>query len=88
MIISADSDQHNTEIKISDTGIGMSQELLAKLFHLNERTSRPRTDGEPSTGLGLLLCKEFVEKHNGKLRVESEQGKGSTFGFTIPGSTV
>jgi signal transduction histidine kinase len=61
----------------------MTPELKDKLFLLNEKTSRKGTEGEPSTGLGLLLCKEFIEKHNGKIRVESEVGKGSTFSFTI-----
>jgi len=73
----------STEIKITDTGIGMSPELKGKLFQIDEKTSRPGTDGEPSTGLGLLLCKEFIEKHGGKIWVESEQGKGSIFTFTI-----
>ena len=77
------SDKEN-EIRISDNGIGMSPELRNKLFLLNEKTSREGTDGEPSTGLGLLLCKEFVEKHNGKIWAESEAGQGSTFYFTIP----
>jgi signal transduction histidine kinase len=58
--------------------------LLGKLFLLNEKTSRKGTEGEPSTGLGLLLCKEFIEKHNGKIQVESEEGKGSTFSFAVP----
>lgn len=84
VIISAGSDQHNIEIRISDKGIGMSRELLDKLFHLNEKTSRPGTEGEPSTGLGLLLCKEFIEKHGGKIWVDSETGLGSVFSFTIP----
>ncbi len=73
-------------IKIKDSGIGMSPELKNRLFQINEKTSRPGTDGELSTGLGLLLCKEFVEKHNGKIWVESEPGIGSTFYFTlVPG---
>ena len=76
-------EDHIVEIKISDSGIGMTPELKVKLFLLNEKTSRKGTEGEPSTGLGLLLCKEFIEKHNGKIRVESEVGKGSTFSFTI-----
>jgi PAS domain S-box-containing protein len=71
------------EIKISDSGIGMTPELISKLFQINEKTSRPGTQGEPSTGLGLLLCKEFIEKHNGKIWVESEVGKGSTFSFIM-----
>ena len=76
-------EDHIVEIKIIDSGIGMTPELKDKLFLLNEKTSRKGTEGEPSTGLGLLLCKEFIEKHNGKIRVESEVGKGSTFSFTI-----
>lgn len=76
--------EQEIEVKISDTGIGMTEELKKKLFHLNEKTSRPGTDGEPSTGLGLLLCKEFIEKNGGKIRVESEAGKGSSFYFTLP----
>jgi PAS domain S-box-containing protein len=73
----------SVEIRISDTGIGISSELKSKLFQLDEKTSRTGTDGEPSTGLGLLLCKEFIEKHGGKIWVDSEQGKGSVFSFTI-----
>jgi signal transduction histidine kinase len=73
------------EIKICDTGIGMNRELINRLFLLNEKTNRKGTEGEPSSGLGLLLCKEFIEKHNGKILVESEEGKGSTFCFTMPG---
>ena len=76
-----------SEIKIRDSGIGMNCELISKLFILAEKTNRPGTEGEPSTGLGLLLCKEFIEKHNGTIRVESEEGKGSVFSFTIPGTS-
>lgn len=71
-------------IKISDSGIGMTPGLKDRLFFLNEKTNRKGTEGEPSTGLGLLLCKEFVEKHKGKIWVESEVGKGSVFSFSIP----
>jgi len=72
------------EISVSDTGIGMNQMLKSKLFKIDENTSRKGTNDEPSTGLGLLLCKEFIEKHGGNIRVESETGKGSTFYFSIP----
>jgi len=72
------------EIKISDSGIGMTPELMNKLFRIDEKTSRPGTAGEPSTGLGLLLCKEFVEKHGGSIQVESEAGKGTTFTIILP----
>lgn len=77
---------NTVEIKIRDTGIGMNPDMLSRLFILNEKTSRTGTEGEPSTGLGLMVCKEFIEKHGGKIRVESEEGKGSTFSFTIPPS--
>ncbi|HEX7583085.1 MAG TPA: PAS domain-containing sensor histidine kinase, partial [Prolixibacteraceae bacterium] len=76
--------ESKVEISIRDTGIGMNKVLLDKLFRLDEHTSRPGTNGEPSTGLGLLLCKEFIEKLGGKIWVESEEGKGSDFKFTIP----
>lgn len=62
---------NTVEIKISDTGIGMNKELINRLFLLNEKTNRKGTEGETSTGLGLLLCKEFIEKHKGTIRVES-----------------
>ena len=89
VIVSAGySDNYNIEIRITDSGIGMSSELKDRLFHLNEKTSRPGTEGEPSTGLGLLLCKEFIEKHGGKIHVVSEIGKGSTFTFTLPDSFI
>jgi PAS domain S-box-containing protein len=77
------NNEHFIEIRVRDTGIGMNQKLKDKLFLLSEKTSRPGTEGELSTGLGLLLCKEFIEKHGGKIWVESEVGKGSTFSFTI-----
>jgi two-component system sensor histidine kinase/response regulator len=70
-------------VKVSDTGIGMTPELKSKLFLLSEKTNRPGTEGESSTGLGLLLCKEFIEKHGGKIWVDSEEGKGSIFSFSI-----
>jgi signal transduction histidine kinase len=73
----------DAEISISDSGIGMPPDLISKLFQISEKTSRLGTAGEPSSGLGLLLCKEFVEKHGGKISVESSQGKGSIFTFTL-----
>ena len=85
--ISASTGEDNhVVVAIKDTGIGMSSEMAANLFRLDVQTGRPGTDDESSSGLGLLLCKEFVEKHGGKILVESEEGKGSTFSFSIPGN--
>lgn len=72
------------EISVKDTGIGMSPSMVGDLFKLGVQTNRKGTEGEPSSGLGMLLCKEFVEKHNGCIWVESEEGKGSEFKFTLP----
>jgi len=71
------------EVSISDTGIGMSADYINKLFKADEKTGSKGTEGELSTGLGLLLCKEFVEKLGGQIWAESEEGKGSIFKFTI-----
>ena len=83
--ISAKTDLNNAvEISIKDTGIGMNAKMLNKLFRLGENVNRNGTEGEGSTGLGLIICKDFVDKHGGKLWVESEEGKGTTFHFTMP----
>ena len=75
----------SVEFSVQDTGIGMSPHMIDNLFNIDVNTSRKGTSGELSTGLGLIICKDFIEKHNGTLRVESEQGIGTTFSFTIPG---
>jgi len=72
------------EISIADTGIGMNEEMLNNLFRIDVKSGRKGTNDEPSTGLGLILCKEFIEKHNGKISVLSEVGKGSLFTFSLP----
>lgn len=68
---------------VLDSGIGIKQENLIKLFIIDNKLSKIGTSGEKGTGLGLLLCKEFVEKNGGKIWVESEIGKGSSFKFTL-----
>ena len=75
------------EFSIEDTGIGMDKIILDNLFNHDINTNRKGTDGEPSTGLGLLICKDLIEKHQGKLWIESEVGKGSKIHFSLPGNS-
>ncbi|MEI8112989.1 MAG: PAS domain S-box protein [Bacteroidia bacterium] len=69
---------------VQDTGIGMSKSHMEKMFRIDESSSTPGTQREKGTGLGLILCKDFIEKHGGKIWVESEVGKGSVFKFSLP----
>ncbi len=71
-------------IYVKDSGIGMTDKTINKLFRIDVNVTTPGTNQENGTGLGLILCKEFVEKHNGEIWVESELGKGSTFKFSLP----
>jgi signal transduction histidine kinase len=82
--ILAQIDNNNIEIAVIDTGIGIPKEHQYKLFRLDTNFSREGTEHEPSTSLGLVLCKEFIEKHKGKIWVKSDSGKGSEFRFTLP----
>lgn len=81
--ISAEQSDTEVLITVSDNGIGIPPDVLNKLFSIDIYTSKG-TDGETGTGLGLLLCKDFVQKHGGKIWVDSELKKGSSFKFTIP----
>lgn len=87
-VTTKNSNCKSVEISVQDKGIGMDQEILDNLFKVDARINRKGTEGEPSTGLGLILCKEFVEKHGGEIWVTSEVGKGSTFYFSLPMSTL
>jgi len=78
------SEDKSVEVSVKDSGIGMNPVMMDNLFRLDVRTNRPGTEGEASTGLGLILCKDFIEKQGGKIWVESEEGKGSVFYFTVP----
>lgn len=82
--ISAMKKQDELLITISDNGIGMKKDALKRLFGIDDGYSSHGTQNEPGTGLGLILCKEFVQRHKGKIWAESVQGKGSRFHFTIP----
>ena len=82
--VSAVQKEECVEVSVSDTGIGIKEEYLSKLFRIDVKYKREGTAHEPGTGLGLILCKEFVKKHGGEIWVESEAGKGTTFRFTLP----
>lgn len=84
VIISAKLKSDELEMAVADNGIGINKESLERVFHIEENLTTAGTLNEKGTGLGLILCKEFIEKHGGKIWVESEVGKGSTFRFSIP----
>jgi two-component system, sensor histidine kinase and response regulator len=71
------------EVFVKDTGTGMSEENRKKLFG-DEYFTTKGTANEAGTGLGLMICKEFLKKNGGEIQVQSELGKGSTFAFTLP----
>lgn len=71
-------------ISVSDTGIGMNESELEQLFAIDSKIRKKGTKNEDGSGLGLILCKEFIELNKGKIWAESEQGKGSLFSFTVP----
>lgn len=80
----AQSTHESAVIGIKDTGIGIPENKIPHLFHPDENHSDLGTEGEKGTGLGLVICKDFVEKNNGKIWVESEPGKGSVVYFSLP----
>jgi PAS domain S-box-containing protein len=84
IILEAVQKLDKVEISVRDNGIGMNEEIVSQLFKISERNSRPGTEKEQGTGIGLLLCKEFLAKHQETLCVESEEGKGSKFTFHLP----
>lgn len=84
IILKATDTDHGVCIDVIDSGMGIPQETISKLFRIDTNTSIQGTEGETGTGLGLVICREFVEKHGGRIWVESELGKGSVFSFTLP----
>ncbi|MFZ4591337.1 MAG: hybrid sensor histidine kinase/response regulator [Ignavibacteria bacterium] len=84
VVIAANMINNNIVISVKDSGIGMPPPLAKKIFSLKEVVSRKGTSGEASTGLGLILCKSFVEKNNGSIWFETEAGMGSTFFVSLP----
>jgi two-component system sensor histidine kinase/response regulator len=83
--ISAQHIENQVVISVTDTGVGISEQQIARLFNVGTNSSTRGTANEPGTGLGLILCREFVEKHGGKIWVSSKPGQGTTFYFSIPG---
>jgi len=81
--ISAKEDQNTMKISVTDTGIGIPADSIHKLFHIENAYSNVGTQNEKGTGLGLILSNEFIKKHGGEIWVESVEGEGSTFSFTI-----
>ena len=82
--ILAKKNPSDTQITVSDNGVGIEDDEQTKLFEISQSISNKGTMGEKGTGLGLKLCKELIERHKGKIWVESKVGKGSNFIFTLP----
>jgi len=80
----AEVQQDQVLIHVQDTGVGMSEEQIDKFFVTNQPKSVKGTDGERGTGLGMLLCKQFVEKNKGKIQIKSVMGEGTTFTVALP----
>ncbi len=81
--VTARQDQAQVRITIQDNGIGMDKNILSRIFVHDPVKRQTGTAGEKGTGLGLILCKEFIEKHGGELSIQSTPGKGTTVGFTL-----
>ncbi|PLX22118.1 MAG: hybrid sensor histidine kinase/response regulator [Salinivirgaceae bacterium] len=81
--ISSSIDDEVVQLNVTDTGVGISKNKIDQLFNIENKISTPGTNNEKGTGLGLILCKEFIEQHNGKIWVESELNKGSKFSFNL-----
>ena len=84
IILNAEKREKDVLFSVQDTGIGMDSEIQKKLFRIDENIKSMGTANEPGTGLGLILCKDFIEKNHGKIWVESSPGNGSKFFFTLP----
>ncbi|HET6556137.1 MAG TPA: PAS domain-containing sensor histidine kinase [Prolixibacteraceae bacterium] len=82
--VTAQNTENETIVIVEDNGIGINKERLDQLFQTEHTLSANGTQNEKGTGLGLIICKEFIEIHGGRIWAESEPGKGSTFGFSIP----
>jgi two-component system sensor histidine kinase/response regulator len=86
--VSAQDNGNFLAVSITDTGVGISKEDLPRLFQFEDFHTTTGTAGELGTGLGLIICYEFIKKHGGEILVKSESGKGSIFTFTLPKSEI
>lgn len=84
IIISTKKNQGKLTVSVSDNGVGIPKAYIKKIFRIDENYTTSGTNEEKGTGLGLILCKEFIKKHGGEIWVESEEGIGTTFYFTLP----
>jgi signal transduction histidine kinase len=82
--IKVDKESTGIRISVADNGVGINPDRISSIFDISKIQPTTGTAGEKGSGLGLLLCREFIEKHGGTIWVTSEQGKGSTFSFTLP----
>ena len=85
IILSGQQNGGNVILEIQDTGVGMDEEEISKLFQIDQSFSKKGTDGEKGSGLGLIIVQEFMIKNNGRIKVESEPGSGSRFALILPG---
>lgn len=88
IIVGVVKNKDKTVVSVADNGIGMEKDAVKKLFRIDHSQSTQGTEEESGTGLGLLLCKEFVEFHDGEITAESTPGKGTTFYFTLPEKNI
>lgn len=84
ILVSTIIDGDHIKISVTDYGVGISEEILPKLFKLDDNVSTVGTDGEQGSGMGLILCNDIIKKHNGEISVQSKEGRGSTFTIRIP----
>ena len=84
VVVQVDAEPDHYKVSVIDTGVGIPDEVIQKLFRIDSNPTTLGTNEESGTGLGLILCKEFVEKNGGTIGVRSVVSKGSTFYFTVP----
>jgi signal transduction histidine kinase len=87
ILVSVSKQGNQAKIAVEDNGVGISSDRLPKLFKIHESTKTYGTRQEDGTGLGLILCKEFVEKNGGDITIDSEVNAGTTVSFTVPLAT-